>query len=198
MFFRVFRRYRFLPAVCLAICMLFSSALGEIKMSLAADDWSWEEGSASFFHGTIQADHSVSGATLCLSVNTRLTDSGSVVFTSLNGKKLKTKQRNASVQADLSQNEELEFAGQWFLPEEMDTELAYAVVRLQMLDADGKEICSETLEAGSKAADDSIVAKSPVTKAVRAIRLLVILAAVLWMAAIGRYMILKARSAGKE
>ena len=198
MLFRVCSRYGFILTVCLVICMLFSSAQGETKVDLAADEWSWEEGSASFFHGTIQADQSFSGATLCLSVNSRLADSGTAVFTSLNGKKLKTKQRNASLQVELSPDEKLEFTGQWNLPEEMETDLAYAVVRLQVLDENGKEVCSGILEAGSKTADDSLVANSPVTRAEKVLRLLAILAAVFWMAALGRYMILKARLAGKE
>ena len=189
---------RRLAAICLAACLVFGCASGEVKMEMTADEWSWEEGDASFFHGSIRTDEPIEEVTLRLSVKTRLKESGTIQFTSLKGKKLKTKQRSETVTADLGTDAPTEFMGQWFLPEELDTELAYAAISLQALDRNGKEIASGTLEVGSRNAEDAAIENSPVATAERVIKTLALLAAALWLMAVARHLTLNRKTTGKE
>ena len=176
--------------ICLTGFLLHSFALGEITIEIFPDEWSWEEGSTSFFHGSIQTDHTVSEAVLYLSVETRLKEAGRIQFLSLNGKKLKTKQRSNSLSTELIEDSTTEFTGQWFLPDEMETDIAYATIRLQALDGDGKEIGTRILEVGSKETDLAMLTNSPVYIIERMMKLFIILAVAFWLTAIGRHLIL--------
>ena len=183
--------------VCAMLCWICAGALGEIQVEIIPDEWAWEAGSVATFHGTVTSGENLAGADLSLTVETRLEDSGEALFTAVNGKKLKIRKRASRVTEDLTAGVPLEFEAEWMIPEDTDSGLARAVVTLKVLDSEGKEKGAGTLEQGSRSEDAAREAASPVRKAEKALRILLIAAGVVWAVAILRYLWIKKGLGGK-
>ena len=71
------------------------SAIGETVIEInAAGEWVWDANGINTFEGKIIPEEDVSGGKITLNVSTRLEFSGEILFTSADGKKLKTKKRS--------------------------------------------------------------------------------------------------------
>lgn len=184
------KRLRRFALFCTALCLLMGLGLAETQISMTADDWTWEEDGVSAFHGSILADRDVTDAELSLEISTRLEDSGEIQFISVGGKQLKIRKRGPSTNADLIAGEALNFEGEWILPSDTDTGLAYAEIRLKVTDAEGKSLGEGTLEVGSQAEENSLEEASPVKRAERLTMWLAIGCACVWALAIFRHLML--------
>jgi len=185
----IFRR-TLMACLCLCCILTLAPARGEIQVEIAADDWSWEEGSVATFYGSVLSDQDVKDAVMTLSAETRLEDSGEVLFTAVNEKKLKIRKRSAEISEDLKSGEAWTFEGEWALPGDTGEGLAWASIRLTVRDADGKELVTGILEEGSRAEDENAASASPVRRADRIILVLALACAFVWMLAVGRYLLL--------
>ena len=181
-----------LCALTLAV-LLCCTARGESNLTIEADDWSWEEGMTTTFQGEITVAEDVPDAELTLSVETRLEDSGEVVFTEVNGTRLKIRKRSATVDAELKAGEAFPFTAEWTAPEEIDGEIAWAAVHLTVKDGADREIASMQAEIGSRA-QDAAVGVTPAGRVGQATLILAILCAAVWTAAILRNLVLRKKA----
>ncbi|MBR2823293.1 MAG: hypothetical protein IKE24_06395 [Clostridia bacterium] len=189
-------------AICLlallCMCIQAGPALADWQIEMTpGENWSWEAGGISEFSGVIRSDGAdVAGAVLTLSVDTRMEDSGSVVFTNLNGKKVKIRKRSDTAEEDLSGgNAENTFEGEWTLPDEVEEGLASAVVRLTVSDAGGNELARSEMQVGSAAADEASAEAAPAEKLDRLILILLLCGCGIWALALGRFALLRRRAA---
>lgn len=177
-------------AICLLCClMLTACAAGELSVRMEPAEWTWEANQTASFTGVIQTDgEDLTGATLHLEMETRMEDSGEVLFTNLNGKKLKIRKRSDTVEMDLTGgNAENTFEGEWFLPAEVEEGLAHATVRLTISDAEGNPLKSAEMSVGSESAEEASVGTTPLGRARQLIRVLSIACAAVWLLAIARH-----------
>ena len=183
------------PVLCCILLLLFPEiASGETQIRIEQDEWTWEAGGISLFHGSILPDRDVSAARIILSVETRLDESGEAVFTSVDGTKLKIRKRAAEITADLNANQEFFFEGQWRLPEDTGSGIGRAVLRISILDPQGKEIASGRLEAGSREEEEAVTGVPLTRKIDRLILGFGISGLVIWAAAIVRYIIIQKKN----
>ena len=180
--------------VLTVLCMMVSiAAKADIQAEMKEGEWSWEANGTSMFSGVIRTDGAdISGAELHLAVETGLEDSGEVLFTNVNDKKLKVRKRSDTVSMDIAGgNADNTFEAEWFLPSDVAGGLAAATFRLTVSDAEGKEIGQAVLNAGSSEMTETVLpAVSPVRKAEQLIRYLLIACAAVWLAAFGRHIFL--------
>lgn len=174
----------------LFLCSLFGPACGETVIEITPDEWSWEAGSVSSFHGAVTPGADCEGAVLTMTVETRLEDSGEVFFTSFAGKNIKVKKRGPEWTADLTAGEETPFEGEWYLPEDTGGGLASATILLRVTDADGNEIARAELKEGSEEEETALVNSSPLGTVNRLMILLAAACVIVWGAAVGRHLYL--------
>ena len=184
------------------LCMfVLSASEAEIQVKMEPLDWNWEADSTAVFQGVIQTDgEDISGAVMKLKVETRLDDSGEILFTNLNGKKLKVRKRSNEVETDLiGDNAENTFEGEWYLPADMAEGLSYASIILSVYDADGKELIVSEMHAGSQNDDNQVSTDTSMTKRLEnLIFYIFIISIVVWLAAFGRYSFIRWRQMRKE
>lgn len=185
-------RYGFKTAaiLILLLCLVVFSALSETKIELLAGQWTWEAGGTSSLNGVIVSDLDLTDAVLTLDVKTRLENSGEVVFTSLNGKKVKIRKQAPSIESDLVKGTETPFEAEWTLPEDIDGGIGWAVISLKVTDSEGIEIASASLEVGSRAEEEALIESSPDRVSRKVLTGLLIAAAVVWILAFTRSIIL--------
>ena len=175
------------------------SAIGETVIEInAAGEWVWDANGINTFEGKIIPEEDVSGGKITLNVSTRLEFSGEILFTSADGKKLKTKKRSASIDADLIKGKEYVFEGRWTLPENIMDGIAWAEISLQIEDAAGKKITVGKTEFGNRETDQAMEENSPLEKVEKLIMILGISGVTTWIHAIGRSLILKSNRFRKE
>ncbi len=154
------RQFRILAA-CIMLCVFSFPACGAASILIAADEWTWDEGGIASFHGSITTEKDAAEAYLFLWPETRLEDSGEVLFTGVNGKKLKVRKRASGITQDLKAGIPLEFEAEWHLPEENDSGLARAVIHLSVSDKNGSVIASGELEMGSMEDERAMISETP-------------------------------------
>lgn len=180
-------------ALCLLLCLAAAAAAAEIAVTMEADEWTWEAGGVSSFHGTIDTGGElIPGASMTLTVQTRLEDSGRAVFLRLCGKKMKIRNRSETAVADLSANpEENSFEAEWYLPESTEEGIAAAKVTLTVTDAEGKPLAEGTMQVGSEAEEEAKIGVSPVKRADQLMIFLGIGCVLFWGLAIGRALMIR-------
>ncbi len=187
-------RFKLIPLlVWLVLCLTETAALGEIHIQLEPVAWTWEEKMNSTFQGSILTDgEEIKDAKLLLEIKTRLDDSGIVQFTHLNGQKLKIRKRGPAVEADLSGAQEgTTFAAEWLVPSSAQGSVSHAVVTLTVQDSDGNVLQTGTMEMGSGASEEIIAKYSPLGRVNQLMFWLPIACAVVWLLAIGRFLLIK-------
>ena len=196
-----FRRQGWALALIWALCCLIipGTAAADTQITMEAGEWSWEAGGTSGFSGVIRTDgEDLEGASLQLDIQTRMEDSGDLVFTSLNGKKVKIRKRSDRLEADLAGGgAENTFEGEWYLPDRVDDGLAYASVNLTVFDAEGNEIGTGRLDVGDREEEAAAAGRDPIALAEKAALYLAAAGAAVWVFAIGRHLILNRRKAEK-
>lgn len=185
-----------LLCMCILIC---SAALADWQIEMNPVEWTWDANGVASFSGVIRTDGAdVSGAVLSLAVDTRMEDSGEVLFTALNEKKVKLRKRSNTAEIDISgANAENTFEGEWYLPAEVEEGLASAVVHLTIADGEGKELAKYDMQAGSQEADTASESNSPTEKLDRLFHFLLFGGIGVWILALGRYAFLQRKRSNK-
>ena len=183
--------------LCVLLCTLFGYSYAEIQVSIQEKEWTWNENDINSFQGTIITDHNIPNAVLTLSVKTRLEDSGEILFTSTNGKKLKIRKRGPSTEADLSSGEEFSFEGEWDLPSNTKEGIAWAEITLKIDNSDGQEESVKKIEFGNLDNDQALKGSSLSDKVNHLIIFFLIACICIWLLAIARYLILKKKKKRK-
>ena len=182
----------------LAVLMLFSCAAAEPQVTLNAEEWSAEAGQVSTFSGVIvPGETNLAGATLALSVSTGQEESGTLVFTSLNGKKIKI--RNQKETCDLPEDfsgDEITFEGSWFLPEEGS--FPNVTLTLTVLDPNGETLGTGTLVTGEQQEEDGASQPDKMLRLPfdpqQVMLILAVLCGCVWAAAVARMILLRKRT----
>ena len=116
----------------------------------AGEEWSWEPGGVATFTGTLTADaEQAAGATLQVSINPepKAEDPGRIVFTNVNGKKVKVRKQDATYALDEAEAGEISFSGSWFLPD--DSAYFRAAVTVSLINPEGESIGFSTMKCGA-------------------------------------------------
>ena len=121
-----------------------------IKITIEEEEWSWEPGGVATFTGTLTADpEQAAGAILQVSINPepKAEDPGRIVFTNVNGKKVKVRKQDAVYTLDTTEAEgEIPFSGSWFLPD--DSAYFRAAVTVSLINAEGEILASSNMKCG--------------------------------------------------
>ena len=188
---------RIIRVWCMLLCFIPAVCLGDTEIEMTADEWTWNANEVASFHGSIVTDQDAADAVLTLRAETSLEDSGEVIFTSVNGKKLKIRKRGPEITEDLQAGSEFLFEGEWNLPADTGGGIARAVITLTIQDAEGNTIAEGRMEEGSLAAEEAIQGASPAKKADQLILILLLAGLLVWLAAVSRYLVLNLRR-GRE
>lgn len=179
-------------AVATALCFLCFAAyaVSGTNIELHTDEWTWQAEDVATFSGTItmQGDD-IDNADLSLvyQIN-NVEETGSVVFTAVNGKNLTTRKQKESCRISLAGNgAENNFEAMWMLPEDTESIRSFAVT-VVVCDEEDNEICRGDMKVtnGDDLADPQ---KESVFERIRIDRYLIYLitaCAVIWMLAIIR------------
>ena len=163
-------------------------ALAETGVELTAEeDWTWELNGVSGFHGTLHPQEDVTGAHLSLSVECGSSDPGEMLFTGLDGERLKIRKQAPEADADLKAGVDFPVEGVWNLPAEAEAPLRWARIRLTVQDAEGREIGRGELEMGERGAADALGAGTPEKTADLILICMLICSAICWGAAVFRH-----------
>ena len=185
-----------LLCICMMIC---PAALADWQIEMKPLEWTWDANGVASFSGVIRTDgEAVSGAVMTLAVDTRMEDSGEVLFTVLNEKKVKLRKRSSTAEMDISgANAENTFEGEWYLPADVEEGLASAVIHLTIADGEGKELAKYDMQAGSKEADTASAAASPAEKLDRLFHILLFGGIGVWILALVRFGFLQRKRMNK-
>ena len=156
------KRICFILLTALSVFFISCCSLSDsgIIAELKETEWSWESGGVISFSGEVlNQDNNIKGVSLKLfpSVSTD-GDPGNAVFTSLNGKTIKIRNRKDSVTAEMTDGEKITVDGSWYLPDNISG-IVSASIKLSVYSESGIEICSAVLE--KKLFDDSNSAAIP-------------------------------------
>ena len=115
------KRICFILLTALSVFFISCCSLSDsgIIAELKETEWSWESGGVISFSGEVlNQDNNIKGVSLKLfpSVSTD-GDPGNAVFTSLNGKTIKIRNRKDSVTAEMTDGEKITVDGSWYLPD---------------------------------------------------------------------------------
>ena len=177
---------------CIFLILNTYGASCETSVEIQADEWSWEAGEISYFHGSIRSDRDIPEAKLELKINTGLSESGEISFTVLNGKKLKIRKQGPNAETELRKDEVLTFEGKWLLPYEPERDLQQAILELTVKNGNEEVIASGSLQMGT--VEESVVAAAALSSSDRVIPILLAAAALIWLAAVGRHLILNKKT----
>ena len=174
-------------AILLCVCA-YAEEKPEIKLEIG--EWSWTAGEASEFSGTVIGDAGAlkdSVIRLSIKAEPELDDQGEVLFSTVNGKRLKVRaQKDYYEVGDKAEEGSISFTGNWHLPE--DGYFREATLAISLEDSDGSVIASLEETVMNPGWTDSS-ADQPFHIPIDIDQLLLILAAacaVIWTAAIAR------------
>ncbi len=169
-------------------------ALADTAIEIQADEWTWDANGRCSFQGSILPDRDLKDAVLTVSVETRLEDSGTVQFTSMNGKKLKIRKRSAQAETDFTAGIPVPFEGEWFLPSDTEDGIAWARITLQAADKEGNTLAVKQTEIGNRDQDLVLQGSSPAEKTEKMTLLFAVAAGIVWILAIARNLILRKKN----
>ena len=178
------------------LCPGFTVAPAEGIAAIIDENWTWEIGGTASFSGTFAyKGEDLSDAVLTLTLETGASgDQGTVVFTEINGKKVKIRNRSDTLTAEIQGNgAENTFQGEWYLPED-EAIPPWAVLRFQAADGMGKTLASAELRMGESGEAATEARPIPADRMDQLEILLIGLAVILWAAAILRSVILRKKA----
>jgi len=159
------------------------------QVVLAVSEWSWEGNAVCTLSGSLKAGNAdLRQVTLVLKTETEpeTADSERIVFTEVNGDKIRLRrQSNTWTAEEILAGEELPFTVSWFLPEETLNE---ATVRLLVTGPEGTKIGSAELKEVNELAELNGPWRIPVDLN-RLTLILGITTGIVWFAAIVRILI---------
>lgn len=142
-------------------------ALGEVTATLSVEDWTSEPGGSIAILGTIDGlTEDQENAIWHLDLQTSYSqDAGNLVFTTINEKNVKIRNRSDTLTADILGNVPNTFAAEWYLSDTV-VDTASSVLRFTLTGADGKVLASAELRGNQSA----LSAVDPVSRAMFFIR----------------------------
>ena len=100
---------------------------------------SWIPGESALFEGCVSADETVSYDNVMMKLSIRtdpvLSETGAIVFSEVNGKKLSIRNQKDEYPVSLQSGSEIRFSGSWLIPENIH--VSDAALVLTILDPDG-------------------------------------------------------------
>ena len=100
---------------------------------------SWIPGESALFEGCVSADETVSYDNVMMKLSIRtdpvLSETGAIVFSEVNGKKLSIRNQKDEYPVSLQAGSEIRFSGSWLIPENIH--VSDAALVLTILDPDG-------------------------------------------------------------
>ncbi len=181
-------------AVCLAVLFIFiccSGAVAEFMSEMHITEWTWEESKSAVFEGSVSFDsydQEKMVLKLSFTATPEATDSGRIVFQTVNGKKLTLRKESDTYVFTPGDQKEFHFIGNWRTPESVFFDKV--VVTLRVYSEDEATLLSEHRMEVRRENDeqyDPDDGKIRVTADLPGLtRIIGIAAAVIWVAALAR------------
>ena len=151
---------------------------------------SWIPGESALFEGCVSADETVSYDNVMMKLSIRtdpvLSETGAIVFSEVNGKKLSIRNQKDEYPVSLQSGSEIRFSGSWLIPENIH--VSDAALVLTILDPDGSILDEVSAPlSGSESVSSPSVMMFP--DLVAPIRYVLIAAAAVWTLAAVRILI---------
>ena len=151
---------------------------------------SWIPGESALFEGCVSADETVSYDNVMMKLSIRtdpvLSETGAIVFSEVNGKKLSIRNQKDEYPVSLQSGSEIRFSGSWLIPENIH--VSDAALVLTILDPDGSILDEVSAPlSGSESVSRPSVMMFPDLAA--PIRYVLIAAAAVWTLAAVRILI---------
>lgn len=151
---------------------------------------SWIPGESALFEGCVSADETVSYDNVMMKLSIRtdpvLSETGAIVFSEVNGKKLSIRNQKDEYPVSLQSGSEIRFSGSWLIPENIH--VSDAALVLTILDPDGSILDEVSAPlTGSESVSSPSVMMFPDLAA--PIRYVLIAAAAVWTLAAVRILI---------
>ncbi len=151
---------------------------------------SWIPGESALFEGCVSADETVSYDNVMMKLSIRtdpvLSETGAIVFSEVNGKKLSIRNQKDEYPVSLQSGSEIRFSGSWLIPENIH--VSDATLVLTILDPDGSILDEVSAPlSGSESVSSPSVMMFPDLAA--PIRYVLIAAAAVWTLAAVRILI---------
>ncbi len=151
---------------------------------------SWIPGESALFEGCVSADETVSYDNVMMKLSIRtdpvLSETGAIVFSEVNGKKLSIRNQKDEYPVSLQSGSEIRFSGSWLIPENIH--VSDAALVLTILDPDGSILDEVSAPlSGSESVSSPSVMMFPDLAA--PIRYVLIAAAAVWTLAAVRILI---------
>ena len=151
---------------------------------------SWIPGESALFEGCVSADETVSYDNVMMKLSIRtdpvLSETGAIVFSEVNGKKLSIRNQKDEYPVSLQSGSEIRFSGSWLIPESIH--VSDAALVLTILDPDGSILDEVSAPlSGSESVSSPSVMMFPDLAA--PIRYVLIAAAAVWTLAAVRILI---------
>ena len=152
---RRFRPGALLLALLLMLCPAIRGAQGENVISLQEKEWTWEKSNIASFEGSASLAGMPQGKlllTLSIETEPKATDPGTVVFQTVNGKKLTIKKQKPEYTITHEDSDELTFIGNWKTPD--DVFFTKVEITFRICTEDGETVLAEQkLTAGRTKAE---------------------------------------------
>ena len=137
-------RWRILFLVFVFLCMSTTAAAGSVQTELRATEWTWDESSIASFAGTVSYEElPCEKLLLRLSFKTdpESTNSGDVVFHTINGKKLTIRKQQPEYVFTPEKLKSFDFTANWKTPENVF--FTKVEITFQVCTDDGKTVLGE-------------------------------------------------------
>ena len=178
----------------LALIMLFfpvhGLAIEVLSANISAKEWTWDPGSIAVFEGTVVYEGSAEEEPLTLVLSMESTpsasDNGSIVFASINDQKLSRMKQKSQYMIQKENNKVLRFTGNWILPDE--SILTNVRIMISVFGPDGSKLSEAAFTEYDKTGNGEIIASYRFPDLVKWMRISLVCAAMIWLAATIRIM----------
>ncbi len=113
----------FILLLPLLFFLISGACAAGISCKIVPADSAWIPGESALFEGSVSTDETFSAGdiTMVLSLQTdpALPESGTIVFSEINGKKLSIRKQKDEYSTSLQGSSEMRFSGSWLLPENL-------------------------------------------------------------------------------
>ena len=148
----------FLSLLVFLLVPVFCCAENSVNISVQENEWSWVPGEVATFSGSVISENpsDLSGTVIQLEIipEPKDEDTGRIVFTAVNDKRIKIRKQSDSYSVgDEDLTGDISFEGSWFIPE--GSAFSRANLNVRVLGNNGDQLASGTLSIGSGAAESN-------------------------------------------
>ena len=148
----------FLSLLVFLLVPVFCCAENSVNISVQENEWSWVPGEVATFSGSVISENpsDLSGTVIQLEIipEPKDEDTGRIVFTAVNDKRIKIRKQSESYSVgDEDLTGDISFEGSWFIPE--GSAFSRANLNVRVLGNNGDQLASGTLSIGSGAAESN-------------------------------------------